>query len=69
MVVPYLANHRHFSGAGFFESILHRNYIAAAEFGEDVLFGGEVIEKCSFTYIGFFGDVLDGSFQETTLGK
>jgi hypothetical protein len=34
-----------------------------------MLLGGEIIEKGSFSNIGRFGDVLDGSFQKTTFGK
>jgi hypothetical protein len=51
------------------ERAFHRGGALAAEFGQDVLLGGEIIEKGPLTYIGRFGDVLHGRFQETTFGE
>src|SRR5271170_7366751 len=34
-----------------------------------MLLGGEIIEKGSLSYIGRFGDVLHGGFQEAAFGE
>ncbi len=66
---PEYVQHGAFRRACLLQCAFHRSGALAAEFGQDMLLGGEIIEKGSFTYIGRFGDVLDGSFQKTTFGE
>jgi hypothetical protein len=56
-------------GARFLECALHSGRALAPELRQDMLFGGEIIEKGPLSYIGRFGDVLHGGFQETARGK
>jgi hypothetical protein len=51
------------------EGAFHGSSPLAAEFSQDVLLGREVIEKGTLSYVGRFGDVLHGGFQETTFSE
>src|SRR6204780_168733 len=61
--------HRPFCDAPLRERALHRGSTLAAEFRQNMLLGGEIVEKGPFSYIGRFGDVLHSRFQETALGE
>src|SRR6202046_5796607 len=56
-------------GASFLKGAFHGSGALAAEFGQDVLLGGKIIEKGAFAHIGRFGDVLDSGFQETAFSE
>src|ERR1700733_14137218 len=61
--------HRPLCDACLLQRSFHRGSALAAEFRQNMLLGGEIIEKGSFSYIGRFGDVLHGRFQETAFGE
>ena len=58
-----------FRRASFLKRAFQGSGALAAEFSQDVFLGGEIIEKSAFSYIGGFGDVLDGGFQETAFSE
>jgi len=61
--------HGPFRCASFLTGAFHGSGALASEFGQDVLLGGEIIEKGAFAHIGRFGDVLDSGFQETAFSE
>ena len=64
---PHHVHHRLVGGPGFFQRALYRGHAFTAKFGQDMLFGGEIIEERPLADIGGFSDVLHGGFQESTL--
>src|SRR5271170_5917028 len=61
--------HGAFRRASFLKRAFHGSGALAAEFGQDVFLGGEIIKEGTLSYIGRFGDVLHGSFEKTTFGE
>jgi hypothetical protein len=61
--------HGSFTYARLLKRAFHGGCALAAEFGQDMFLGGEIIEKGPFSYIGCFGDVLHSRFQEAAFGE
>ena len=66
---PDYIEHGSFRCASFLKGAFHGSGALAAEFGQDVLLRGEIIEKGAFAHVGRFGDVLHGGFQETAFSE